>query len=310
MFKVRLTSSLIAIVFFVVFQPFGLEHFGSQKWILIVGLCLLMTFVPVLSEMIVVKVFRMPNNLAKSSVYLIRRNQTFQITNVILLTIFISIYLDKLVCNEQIDNHLSWSNTFRVFFTVACLSFIIGMYWRNYYARKESERRLKDAMYLNGILEERQRKARIEADAARRREADRAALGAATPPEEEPAVREPEEIIRLEGSTKESLTLHPSEFIYAESDANYVHIFYFKEGKPSETSLRSSISQVEETFAQCCNIIRCHRAYVVNISHVVKFVSQDHSLKLSLRGVNGQITVSKTYVQEVKDLIINPCKRY
>ena len=297
MFRDRLISSLIGSLFFLFFQPFGLSQMGDIRWVLLIGMSLAVAGVSIVSELIIRYVFRLPHSVSRGQRYMNKRNRYYQLINIPLLTLSIALMLDQWGCREGIDNHFSWSSVLQVFCTICCCSFVIGLYWSNYYSRKNYERQLEDAMYLNGILEERQRSFHESPNP----KVKISPCGC-------PILEENDDPIHIEGATKESLDLRPSDLIYAESDANYVKIYYCKEGTPVEVSLRCSISQIEEIFRNSYNIIRCHRAYVVNLAKVTQFNTQDHSLRLSLRGVNSRITVSKTYLQIVKERIINPPK--
>ena len=331
MFKDRLISSLIGSAFYIFFQPFGLGQLGNDKWLLLAGLCLLQTVLAMVSEFILTFLLKLPHELEKGKSYLMRRNGLFQLINIPLITVVVALYLHHFACRNGVDNTFGWANLFRVFCTVSCCSFLIGLYWRNYYGRKESEHRLEDAMYLNGILQERQRRGEVAGASinnqlekkvnvepkAQEKEPNTVASDAVFSDNQsepvsasQPTVPSASAVslsvpVQILGSTKESVTLLPSDFIYAESDANYVHIYYFKDGMPKEVTLRSSITQVEEIFRPLNSTIRCHRAYVVNLHQIVKIDNHDHSLRLSLNGVNGFIPVSKTYLQVVKERIVN-----
>ena len=90
--KERLLSALIAILFFVVFLPFGLASFGWMRWVLIAGIGIIIAFCVLMSELIVSKLLRMPNDVSLGSPYIIRRNICFESIN-----IFIKCGLDDLV---------------------------------------------------------------------------------------------------------------------------------------------------------------------------------------------------------------------
>ena len=65
--KERLQSALIGILFIAVFLPFGLNHFGWMRWVLLVGLGVIIAFSVLVSEYVVEKVFRMPNDISRGS---------------------------------------------------------------------------------------------------------------------------------------------------------------------------------------------------------------------------------------------------
>ena len=56
--KERLQSALIGILFIAVFLPFGLNHFGWMRWVLLGGLGVIIAFCVLVSEYVVEKVFR------------------------------------------------------------------------------------------------------------------------------------------------------------------------------------------------------------------------------------------------------------
>lgn len=308
MIKDRLISALLGSMFFIVFQPFDLTAFGALRWLLLAGVSACIFASCVGCEYLLRWVFRMPHDVSRGQSYLLRRNGIFQLLNILVSTVLISLFLARFCNNEQVDNRLSWQIVLQVLGIMVCCSLLIGLYWRNVYAKRDYQRRLEEAMYLNGILEERRREAdnrRKEAEQLARRQT---ANPVQTTPEFSsiPSSTAAPEPIHLTGSTKESLTLFSQDFIYAESDSNYVHIYYIKEEKVQKTMLRSSISHIEELVTVDSSILRCHRAFIVNLLQVDKVESQNQALQLLMKGTHTRVPVSKTYLQEVKERIVNP----
>ena len=56
--------------------------------------------------------------------------------------------------------------------------------------------------------------------------------------------------------------------LYIESEENYVHIVYLDNGRVRRFTLRSSMRALEEGLARH-GLVRCHRSYFVNVSHIV-----------------------------------------
>lgn len=308
MIKDRLISALLGCMFYIVFQPFDLTEFGAMRWLLLAGISACIFASCIGCEYLLRWVFRMPHDITRGQSYLLRRNAIFQALNILCATALITLFLDRFCCNEQVDNHLSWSIGLQVFGIMICCSLLIGLYWRNVYAKKDYQRRLEESMYLNGILEERRREAE-----SRRKEAELQAQKQTVTLQqlkqtvvsapEAPAAPEP---IHITGSTKESVTLLPEDFIYAESDSNYVHIYFMKDDKTQKAMLRSSITHIEELVTTDRHILRCHRAFIVNLSQVEKVESQNQNMQLLMKGTHSRVPVSKTYLQEVKERIVNP----
>lgn len=106
----------------------------------------------------------------------------------------------------------------------------------------------------------------------------------------------------LGGETKESLILVPGNLLYAESEGNYVCLHYLPAGTgtPAEKLLRLTLKQVEESFAAYPDIIRCHRAFVVNLRKVAKVTGNAQGYRLHLEGCEAGVPVSRAYAKVVK----------
>ncbi len=284
-FREKMISALIGALFIAVFLPFGLESFGLWRWLLILGMFFIFAIACISSEIIVRYVFRMNINKNSSPKYLRRRGFIFQTINVALLTILLSLYLDRFANNVVVDNHLSWHNVLWVFAICLCVSFIIGLYWRSVYVRRYYYMQLEEAQLLNGMLAERARttnNSKISTHDI-----------APTP-------------IVLEGSTKESLTLYLDDFIYAESEGNYLAVYHISDGMVSKTVLRTSIKNAVNTLCNSDNVIQCHRAYIANTRMVEKVEGRSSGLALRMKYCQALVPVSKSYVTAVKELIKNP----
>ncbi len=121
-----------------------------------------------------------------------------------------------------------------------------------------------------------------------------------------------DEILVFPGGTKEMLELKAGDFLYAEAKGNYVKVGYRsdsdKEKKVTWRLLRVTMKQAEEAVSACPFIIRCHRAFLVNIRMVVKVDGNSQGYKLNLEHCEEEIPVSRAYAKEVKALIENLIK--
>lgn len=302
MFKERLISGLIGCMFIIIFQPFSLLSFGNYRWVLILGICLCVFGSIFMVECLLTWVIRMPHDPSRGMLYLIRRNLLFQVLNIIGMTTSTVLFVDRYCCMEGVDNHLSWSTLLYTFLIFLGCSVVIGLYWRNVFMKRDYHRQLEEAQYLNGILQERARM-----DERRQSTTTQTSAGTEAPAPEQPDA-ECDALLTLTGSTRESLTLLPRDFVYAEAKGNYVCIHYLKEGQARDTLLRCSITQVEEALSIDQNILRCHRAFVANLKHVSKLENRGSALQLFLRDVQALVPVSKTYMPVVRALIVDPAR--
>lgn len=293
MIKEKLVSALIGTLFFVVFQPFGISYFDiCQKIIIACGLFVI-AFVSCLAcEYIIRYVLRMPFDVGRGPSYMMKRGIVFQICNIFILTILLSLYFHFFVSNEEVDNHLSVENCLSMF--VACLGacFFIGLYWRNVYWKRHYAKQLEEAQLLNGVLMERARNVLNSFDNQ-----------AATTHDINTATND---VITLEGSTKESVSLHLCDFLFAESEGNYVCIHYAEVSEHKQSLVRTTIKDAGAILCIKSHVMQCHRAYIVNLSHVASVESRSSGIGLKLHHCDIVIPVSKSYVNEVKERIKNP----
>jgi len=315
MIKERLISALIGTILILAFQPFGLGFFGGMRWLLMLGLTVCVFFSCVVSEYILRYAFRLPHNPAKGVNYSIRRNIFYQVINIFLMTGTTVLFLDRFACNDVVDNHISWTNVLIDLGMFCGASMIIGLYWRNVYWKRHYMHELADAQRLNGILEERQRnrQLKVQPEAVTNTSIKEPSTTIVTEDSQEQIIssslsneKNEDSLILLEGSTKEHVSICPSEFLFAESDGNYVSVYYLKDNETKKSVLRTSIKNVAQALCGKSDITQCHRAFIANISFVEHIESRSSGIGLKLKGAKDIIPVSKTYVAEVKNLIQNP----
>ncbi|MDR0995259.1 MAG: LytTR family transcriptional regulator, partial [Tannerella sp.] len=105
-----------------------------------------------------------------------------------------------------------------------------------------------------------------------------------------------EKHILLHGGNKETLDIPVSKFLYIESSGNYINVYVATEGGGTEChTLRCTIQQAEKNLAVFPEIIRCHRAYIVNMRQVAAVQSNHQGLLLKMKTPDMEIHVSRTY---------------
>ena len=72
------------------------------------------------------------------------------------------------------------------------------------------------------------------------------------------------------GGTKEMLEVDAHTLFYVEAEGNYIRVAYSSADKMQQKLVRPTMKQAEEAVAACSFIVRCHRAFLVNIRTVVK----------------------------------------
>lgn len=107
--------------------------------------------------------------------------------------------------------------------------------------------------------------------------------------------------IVLSGNTKESITLYPDTILYLESSGNYVKVNYLLDNVVKQKQLRTAIGQIEEYLRDFPYLLRCHRAYMVNISFVTNIEGNSQGLQLHLRYIKEEIPVSRSYSKTIRE---------
>jgi len=104
--------------------------------------------------------------------------------------------------------------------------------------------------------------------------------------------------LTLNGNTKANTLVLPDidNFFYAESNANYLRVVYYDQGI-KEKSLRMTTKQLEETLACYPQIMRCHRAFLVNISNISYLEGTASKGVIHFALLEDTVPVSKTYVR-------------
>ena len=287
--KERLQSALIAILFISVFLPFGLNHFGWLRWALIGGLGIIIAFCVLTSELIVEKLFRMPNDVSLGSQYIIKRNIRFESINTLFSVILMSLFLDAFANNDIVDNHFSWATLGTVIAINCFTTIVIHVYWRSVYKKRYIIKQLEEAQLLNGMLQERQRHNTKEQPTAQ-----------PTP------TADNDDVVCISGATKESLEVRPSEVLFATSEGNYVRVHYINDGNEHNMLIRTSMKNVADLLCRHSYIMQCHRAFIVNLRHVEKVESRNSGIALVMQYGEESVLVSKQYASEVKERIKNP----
>jgi hypothetical protein len=92
---------------------------------------------------------------------------------------------------------------------------------------------------------------------------------------------------------KQDLEFFPSQFLYAESDGNYVAFHLIEEGKIVNKVIRNSISNIEMQLSGIPSMLRVHRAFIVNLKKVQSKHGNTSGYRLSLKNGDREIPVSR-----------------
>jgi DNA-binding LytR/AlgR family response regulator len=108
-----------------------------------------------------------------------------------------------------------------------------------------------------------------------------------------------ETYIRIESQLKkEELGFYPSQFIYAESESNYVIFYFLQDNIVQKEIIRNTISNVEEQLSHIPWFVRTHRAFIVNLKKVEQAKGNSLGFRIKLTGIDGEIPVSRSNTKD------------
>ena len=109
--------------------------------------------------------------------------------------------------------------------------------------------------------------------------------------------------VTLEGTTNEHVSLDISDLLYIEAVGNYVKVTQLLDGEVKTNMLRATMKQMEDSLQAYPMIVRCHRAFMVNLGQVEQISSNSRAMQLVMRHSHDVIPVSRSNVNKLKDLL-------
>jgi hypothetical protein len=270
---IRIISTTFVVGALAVFKPFGLDAWQWQAYVHLAAMWVMGFSVCMITDLILKYVVKMPRLYDKGVEYIIRRNLWFQCINTPLIAVCICLYRHFVMSDRVESNHLSLVNLLETLVIIAFCSFAIGLYWRFKFRSKFLEVELEETRLLNEQLKVRPQPAPKGGD------------------------------IILTGTTNESVSLQISNLMYIEAVGNYVKVCHLSDGEVHTDMLRSTSKQVEETLRTYPTVVRCHRAFLVNLSQVEQIVSKSGSMQLVMRHCHESLPVSRSNVPTIKEAI-------
>ena len=283
----RIISTTFMVVALAVFKPFGLDAWQWQAYVHLAAFWVIGFSICMLTDIILKYIVKMPRSFQKGVDYIIRRNLWFQFINTPLVTLGICLYRHFVLSNRVEGNQFSVVNFLETLVIIAFCSFAIGLYWRFKYRSKYLAMELEETRLLNEELKKMQ----------------------SEKPNEKPLQQTLESIpcqsqeLTLSGTTNESVTLQISHLLYIEAVGNYVKVSHLRDGQVHTDMLRATMKQMEETLLGYPMIVRCHRAFLVNLGQVEQIISHSGSTQLLIKHCHESLPVSRSNMSQVRAAI-------
>ena len=285
----RIISTTFIVVALAVFKPFGLDAWQWQVYVHLAAFWVIGFSICMLTDIILKYIVKMPRSFKKGVEYIIRRNLWFQFINTPLVALGICIYRHFVLSDRVEGNQLSVVNFLETLVIIAFCSFAIGLYWRFKYRSRYLAMELEETRQLNEQLKEMQSEKLSEKSLQQ------------TP--ESSACQSQE--LTLTGTTNESVTLQISHLLYIEAVGNYVKVSHLRNDQVHIDMLRATMKQMEETLQGYPMIVRCHRAFLVNLGQVEQIISHSGSTQLLIKHCHESLPVSRSNMSQVRATINN-----
>ena len=281
--RMRVVSTAFTTLALAVFKPFGLDAWHWQGYMHLACIFALGVVVCMLTDAVMKYLVRDPVSMDDSRRdvdYFIRRNLYFQIINTLLVTLMICLYRHFVMSGRIPANHLSWSNFFETLLIIAFCSFAIGLYWRFKFRSRYLAEELAETKLLNEQLKA------IKPSPVSSAPAD----------------------LTLTGTTNETVTLQIPDLLYIEAVGNYVKVYHLRDGAVRADMLRATSKQIEEELRDYPMIVRCHRAFLVNLAQIDQVIYKSGSMQLVMKLCPESIPVSRSKISLIKEAILKNSK--
>jgi hypothetical protein len=282
--NIRLISCAFIVLALAIFKPFGLDVWQWQAYIHLLAIFALGLFSCFLTEVILRYIVRMPRSYERGVSYIISRNLYFQCINTPLVSLFICFYRHFVMSDLVEGNKLSWSNYLETLVIIAFLSFAIGLYWRFKFRSRYLTAELEETRLMNEQLKKLQTASQDSQKI------------------EEGSTKQDSQIT-LEGTTNEHVSLEISHLLYIEAVGNYVKVVSMHDNEVQTNMLRATMKQLEDTLQAYPMIVRCHRAFMVNLGQVEQISFNSRAMQLVMRHSHDAIPVSRSNVNKLKELL-------
>ena len=275
--RVRIISTAFTTLALAVFKPFGLEVWQWQAYMHLFFLFILGVMVCLLTDFLMKYIVKKPCNMSDSHEdvnYFIRHNLYFQIINTLLVSLMICLYRHFFLSKRVEGNLLSPYAVSKRADEEWAKQYTKRLYWRFKFRSRYLSAELEEVKMMNEQLK------------------------ALTPT---PSPKNEERTITLTGTTSESVTLDISNLLYIEAVGNYVKVCQWRDGKLQSDMLRATSKQIESELQAYPMVVRCHRAFLVNLTQVEQIVSHSGSMQLHIRHSHEFIPVSRSNMSQVKE---------
>jgi hypothetical protein len=114
-----------------------------------------------------------------------------------------------------------------------------------------------------------------------------------------------QELLITSENRHQKIAVPAPNLICIESEGNYVTVWFVEKGMIRRRLIRSTLTNVEQQVREAENIFKCHRAFIINQSHVKKVSGNSQGYRLRLRFLDREIPVARNYSKSFREALIH-----
>lgn len=267
---VALALGLTVYLILAVLQPFGINEGCNDKYFYLLGFGVITYVGSVIPTAIMHRIYKTEIEEGKFSN---GKNITAFLLSVLIITIGNFLYF-KFLNPDTPTMPMLWAAVWQ---TLAIAVLLVGVYFTfdNARLRREIERvqQINQRLTVQTHVVETQNFASPQPNAAL-----------------SPTPSQPSE------SKSADLPVNPETLLYIESDKNYCKITT----TDGTSVIRSTLTMLESQLKPCGHVIRCHRAFLINLRCVEGILgSASNGYKLKIKNHDVTVPVSRTYISDI-----------
>ena len=97
-------------------------------------------------------------------------------------------------------------------------------------------------------------------------------------------------------AANESFTLHPDHLLCMKSDGNYLEVFQYREDTLHKEIIRLTLQEAAQQLEPFPNLLKTHRAYLVNLDRVIKATGNAQGYQLEVSHLPFTVPVTRKHL--------------
>ncbi|MGB8194521.1 MAG: LytTR family DNA-binding domain-containing protein [Chitinophagaceae bacterium] len=111
-------------------------------------------------------------------------------------------------------------------------------------------------------------------------------------------------VVFLGDYQNEKVELYPDDLYVITSASNYIKLFHLQQENLIYSIIRSTLKKAEEIVVTQPNFFKCHRAYIINLDKVIHVEGNAQGYKVRIEGYDELIPVSRNLNTEFSDKLL------